>query len=339
VAPGDLDVRQLPDHLRITIRVTDEAGTALAAGKDLDALERHLQRRIRAGITSAARSFERTGLTEWNFGDVPRRVEVEWSGQRFEAFPALVDEGSSVALRVLVTRDEQTLAMWDGTRRLLQLTVPSPLRALGRRLTNRTKVALGHAPHPSYESLLDDCVAAAIDLLMRSYGGVPWDEDAFTKLREAVSGELPDRVFGVTAAVARILSRTHDLRERADRMTTPAVVPSIADIQVQLSRLVYPGFVTETGAARLPDVLRYLDGVDRRLDKLAGAPGRDLERAREVQELEELVAALPRSPEQQRIRWLVEELRVSLFAQQLGTAERVSAKSIRREIEKVQTTS
>ena len=338
VAPGDLDVRQLPDHLRVTIRVIDESGATLAAGKDLDALERHLQRRIRTGISSAARSFERTGITDWNLGELPRSVEVEWSGQRFEAYPALVDEGTSVALRVFVTEEEQSQAMWAGTRRLLQLTVPSPLRALGKRLTNRTKVALGHAPHPSYEALLDDCVAAAIDLLMRSNGGVAWNEESFVRLRDSVTHELPDRVFGVTAAVARILARAYELRERADHMTTPAVVSSIADVQVQLSRLVYPGFVTETGAARLPDVLRYLDAIERRLDKLPSEPVRDLQRARKAQELEELVAALPRSPEQARIRWLIEELRVSLFAQQLGTAERVSATRIRREIANAQTT-
>jgi ATP-dependent helicase HrpA len=338
ITPADLDVPHLPDHLRMTIRVVDESGSTLAAGKDLPALERHLQRRIRAGITSAAAAFERRGITTWDIGNLPRTVEVRWAGQSFEVFPALVDEGASVAVRAFVTIDEQQGAMWTGTRRLLLLAMPSPVRSLGKRLTNRTKIALGHAPHPSYDALLDDCVAAAVDLLMTSNGGPAWDETAFNSLRDAIAVELPDRVFGVVAVVARIVARAHDLRERLAAVTTPNVVASAADIQVQLSRLVFPGFVTDTGAAKLPDLLRYLDAIDHRLDKLATDPVKDHERARAVQHLEEQMVALPRSPERERVRWLLEELRVSLFAQQLGTAERVSEPRIRREIERLQTT-
>ena len=334
----DFALDQLPPHLRMTVRVTDEHGATLAAGKDLAALERHLQRRIREGVTAAGRAVERGGLTTWDIDDLPRTVDVEWAGNRFAAYPALVDEGASVAVRVFVTPEEQRDARWAGTRRLLLLAVPSPTRSLGKRLTNRTKVALSHAPHLSYEDLLDDCAQGAVDLLLTQHGGPVWDGESFEGLRDAVARELPDRMFGVVAAVARIVARAHEIRERVDAMITPAVVSSIADVQVQLSRLVHPGFVTASGAARLPDILRYLDAINRRLDKLPSDPARDLDRARVVQDLEELTAELPRSPERERIRWLIEELRVSTFAQQLGTTERVSAPRIRREIENAQTT-
>jgi ATP-dependent helicase HrpA len=338
VAPSDVDRSHLPDHLQMTIRVVDEAGGTLAAGKDLPALERHLQRRIRQGISHAAASFERRSITAWDFGDLSQRREVQWSGHSFEVFPALVDDGTSVSIRTFVTEDEQARAMWQGTRRLLLLGMPSPLRSLGKRLTSRTKIALAHAPHDSYDALLDDCVHAAVDLLMASKGGPAWDEASFRSLRDAISDELPDRVFGVVAVVARILARAHEVREHLATVTTPNVVPSAADVQLQLSRLVFPGFVTATGAAKLPDLLRYIDAIDHRLDKLPGNPMRDLERTRVVQHVEEQLAALPRSPERERIRWLIEELRVSLFAQQLGTKERVSEQRVSRELERLQTT-
>jgi ATP-dependent helicase HrpA len=326
--PDDL----LPPHLRMTIRIVDGRGRAIAEGKDLATVRRQVAARQRAALGEAARAFERSGAVDWTFGDIPRTVEVPWEGTTVTGYPALVDETDSVALRALPSAYEQEREMWQGTRRLLLLTIPSPRKLLGDRLTKQTKIALGAAPHAGPAELLDDCIACAADLALAQHGGPVWDEAAFTDLRAAVRDELGDRAVGVVALVGRILAATQAIDIRLASLTAPSVDAAVADIHVQVARLVFPGFVTATGAARLPHVLRYLTAVERRIDKLPSQPGKDLELLRRVQRLEDELARVRRHDDTQRIRWLLEELRVSLFAQQLGTAEKVSEQRVAREI-------
>jgi ATP-dependent helicase HrpA len=316
----------------MTVRVVDASGRALAEGKDVAAVRRQVAARQRAALAEAARSFERTGATDWTFGDIPRTIEVPWEGTTVTGYPALVDEVTSVALRALPSAYEQERAMWRGTRRLLLLTVPSPRKLLGDRLTKQTKVALGAAPHAGPAELLDDCIACAADLALAHHGGPVWDEAAFERLRTAVRHELGDRAVGVVALVGRILAATQSIDLRLASLTAAKVDAAVADIHLQVARLVFPGFVTATGAGRLPHVLRYLTAVERRIDKLPTNVGKDLDLLRRVQRLEDDLARVRRPDDTERIRWLLEELRVSLFAQQLGTAEKVSEQRVAREI-------
>jgi ATP-dependent helicase HrpA len=250
-------------------------------------------------------------------------------------WPTLIDEGRSVGVQVVAAEADQRAAMWAGTRRLLLLTLPSPKRALRDRLTNRTKAALSHAPHAGFAELLDDCITGAVDGLLAAHGGPAWDEEGFAALRSSVGAELGDRAVGVVAAVGRILDATHGIEQRLGRLSAPAVLGAVTDIHVQVARLVHPGFVTATGAARLPDLLRYLDAVGHRLDKLAEDPGRDQELTSRVRDLEDELLRVPRAQDVARLRWMLEELRVSFFAQHLGTAHRVSEQRVRKEIEAV----
>ncbi|HEX6920540.1 MAG TPA: DUF3418 domain-containing protein, partial [Actinomycetes bacterium] len=206
------------------------------------------------------------------------------------------------------------------------------------RLDNATKLALGHNPNGSVPALLADCVTCAADDLMARHGGPAWDEAGFTRLRDAVRAELPEAVHDVVRTVAAVLSAGHDAELRAGGTTSAALLPSLLDVRAQLAGLVHPGFVTDTGRSRLPDLLRYLRAVHRRLEVLPTAPGRDRDRLATVKRVQEehdkLLAELP--PERRddadvrELRWMVEELRVSLFAQTLGTAYPVSEKRIYR---------
>jgi ATP-dependent helicase HrpA len=275
----------------------------------------------------------RTGEVAWTFGSIPRAVQIDWAGHTVTGHPALVDEGPTVGLDVLADLSDQAASMWAGTRRLLLLTNPSPRKALRDRLTNRTKVALSHAPHAGFAELLDDCTTCAVDGLLAQHGGPVWDEASFESLRLAVKGELGDRAVGVVAAVGRILDRAHTIQERLRTLSSPSVLHAVVDVEVQLSRLVHDGFVTATGAARLPDVLRYLEAVEHRLTKLPEDPGRDRELSTRVRALEDELVRVPRADDVARLRWTLEELRVSLFAQHLGTAQRVSEPRVQRAIE------
>jgi ATP-dependent helicase HrpA len=254
------------------------------------------------------------------------------------AYPSLVDEGGSVAVRVLDNEPEQRRAMRLGTRRLLMLGLGSPLPWVQNNLDNRTKLALAHNPHGSVTALLDDCVGCAIDHLVLLHGGPAWDDKSFAALTDRARAGIRDTTLQVVAQVARILALAQQAERQVAGIRALPLLPALADIKEQLSALIVPGFVTEAGWDRLPHLARYHHGVLHRLERLPGDPVRDGERMRRVREVQEayqrtLDAVRPGRPvpdELTDVRWLIEEFRVSLFAQQLGTASPVSEKRIRR---------
>jgi ATP-dependent helicase HrpA len=329
----------VPDHLRMTFRVVDEKGRRLGEDKDLERLKLALKSRTQQAIARAAGGLEKSGLTAWTIGaELPHTFEQ--NGVR--GYPALVDEGSSVSVRILPTPAEQAREMWRGTRRLLLLCTPSPVNSIQSRLGNNAKLALAHSPHGSAEALFDDCLACAADKLIAEAGGPAWDEEGFAKLRDAVRSDLYEATADTVVRTANILVVAHRVQERLRSVGRSLVLlPALTDLNQQYGELVHPGFVTETGWRRLPDLLRYLKAMERRLVKLQEDPVRDRDRLAAVQRVREqydaAVASLPpdrREDERVRaVRWMLEELRVSLFAQQLGTPHAVSEQRIAKAIE------
>ncbi|MFC9974368.1 ATP-dependent RNA helicase HrpA [Spirillospora sp. NPDC127200] len=340
VAREAWDLSRLPAHLRVTFRVVDDRDKALAEDTDLDALKRRLAGKVRGTLAKAASAegVERAGLREWTIGELPRTYEREQNGYDVKAYPALTDEGDSVAVRMYETEAEQRRAMWKGTRRLVLLNAPSPVKLIQKNLTNQGKLALSHNPHGSVGALFEDCVTAAADRLIAEAGGPVWDEAAFRRLYDHVRAGLYDATAAIVAQVERILAASHEIDRRLRGTASLTLVPALTDIRGHLGALVHAGFVTETGAARLPDLLRYLRALLARLDKLPENPGRDRQLSHQVQVLQqEYEQALRRLPPARRddeparqVRWMLEELRVSLFAQQLGTRYPVSDKRIRK---------
>jgi ATP-dependent helicase HrpA len=328
------DLSKLPPHLRMTFRVEDDDGGLVAEGKDLDALRAEVRPRLRAELSAAAAGLERTGLTEWSVGDLPRVVALPGTGQSVRGYPALFDEGATVGVRVLDTPAAQAVAMAAGTRRLLLLTIPSPMRWVTDRLSGPARVALAGAPHGSAGAALEDVLVAAVDALVAAAGGPAWDAAAFARLRDHVAGELGEETLRVATGVVEVLDAASDVSQRLQALRADALQEARQDVARQLGRLVYPGFVAATGAARMPDVLRYLRAVARRLERLPDNPAVDRDRMRAIHELEQAYerrrAAGRPLPE---VPWLLEELRVNQFAQGLGTRQPVSAKRIRRAIE------
>ena len=332
------DLAAVPDHLRMTFRVVDERGKKVAEGKDIEALKRNLAPKVRATISKAANSIEKAGLTKPAFGELPKVFESKQRGHDVKAYPALVDEGDSVAVRMLDTPAQQEHAMWAGTRRMLRLNLNSPMKFITRSLSNSSKLVLNRNPHGSVAALLEDCVDCAVDSLMAAAGGPSWDEASFAVLLEKVRAGLHPAVLDVLTEVERILRAAIDVENTLADTRGPA--ESLADIRAQLKGLVYPGFVTATGADRLRHVVRYLRGIERRLEKLPTEPTRDLQRTADVAwitgEYRSALAALPpgtSSPALNEVRWMIEELRVSFFAQTLGTAHPVSLKRVTRALD------
>jgi ATP-dependent helicase HrpA len=338
VSPGDFDLDRVPAHLRVRFRVEDAAGAEVTSGRDLAALRTGLSGRVRRAVADAAPAIERRGLTSWDVGTLPRTVEVTAAGQPVRGYPALIDEGETVGVRVMASASDQARAMRTGTRRLLALAVPAAGREAERRLRRVPALAAAAAHVPGVAALADDCVAAAADRIVATHGGFVWDEDGFAGLAAAARERLPALASGAAGQAADLVAAAVALESRLDARRAPAQEPAVDDMRAQVRALVRPGFVTATGLARLRDVGRYLEGVRLRLDKLGDRPERDRSLMRTTRALEheyaDLVASLPRdrrsAPDVVEVRWMLEELRVSLFAQVLGTPRPVSEPRIRR---------
>jgi ATP-dependent helicase HrpA len=338
------DLSRLPEHLRMTFRVTDD-GRELASGKDIGELRQRLRPRLQQLLTEAAGGVTATGLRDWTIGTLPRvitRGHSAASGGRppqtppITAYPALVDAKNAADVRLFATRAEADQAMLRGTRRLLLLKVPSGVRSIADRLPNEAKLAMTRSPYPGIMALLDDCVACAADQVIADAGGPAWDAGSFASLLARARPELPLATSRAVDAAARVLEAAHEAEARLARAAGPALAAAVADTRAQFGALIYPGFVSETGLARLPDLVRYLRAISRRLDTMGENPGRDAERMAAVhrvtdayqQAVERLPAERHRDADVQAVRWMIEELRVSLFAQVLGTPGPVSEKRI-----------
>jgi ATP-dependent helicase HrpA len=287
-------------------------------------------------LTAATAHLERSGLRDWSIGPLPRTIELPGA----VAYPALADEGDSVGVRVYETAGAQRAAMYAGTRRLLALTVPSPVRAVQRGLDRGAALALAGAPHGGAGALLDDAVVAALDALIAEAGGPAWDEAGWRALRARVAASLAETTMRVVGQAVEILDAARDVRLALDALPADeALRPARLDVAAQVGGLVYPGFIAASGVARLADVTRYLRGAQRRLERLPDAPAADRDRMRVLHELE---ADLRRRRDAsggappaalREVAWMLQELRVSNFAQGLGVRGQISAKRVRRALE------
>ncbi len=342
VPPEAWALDRLPPHLRMRFRVEDIDGGAVAEGEDLDVLREAVKPRLRAQLAAAAPSIERTGMRDWSCGTLPREL-APVAGGGLRAYPALVDEGASVGVRLLETSEAQASATWLGTRRLLLLTTPATARFVLDRLDTRTQLALAAAPHESAVAVVEDCLSAAADALLGAAGGPVWDEAGWATLRAYVAGELADAAAKVVAWVVEILAARRAVQDRMATLTATQLQPACLDVARQVGGLVYPGFVTTAGVARLPDVVRYLRAADRRLERLPSAVAADSDRMRVVHELETAYAArlaacadagVSAPAALCDVAWLLQELRVAQFAQSLGARSSdggpVSVKRVRR---------
>ena len=328
---------QIPSHLKMTFRVVDENGKKIAESMNLDELKFNLKDRVQESISAVADDgIEQSGLHIWSFADLPQCYEQKQRGFSVKAFPAIVDEKDAVGIKLFETEFEQSVAMQQGLRRLLLLNVPSPIKYLHEKLPNKAKLGLYFTPFGRVLDLIDDCIACAVDKLIADFGGFVWDEAGFEKLRDFVRENLNEVTVDIAQKVEQILSLNHALNQRLKGKMDFTMAFAFSDIKAQLGGLIYPGFVQKSGYDRLPDLQRYLQAVDKRIDKLAQDINRDraaMLRVEQVQQAyQQLLSKLPKSKpisdEVAEIRYMIEELRVSLFAQQLGTKYQVSEKRI-----------
>ena len=333
---------QVPDHLRATFRVVDDRHRPLATGKDLQALRREVAPQSRASLAAAASDVERTGQTAWTFGALPHTVEVRRGGHVVPAWVALVDEGATVGVRVVATEVEATRLTWRGARRLLVLAAGSPARQVVKGLSPTTRLALQFNPDGEIPALVDDCVDAAADELIAAAGGPPRDEAGFAALVQTARAQLLPLTQDAVRRVEAVLTQAREVAVAIGAAPGRRVPEAaIADLRRQMGGLLHRGFVAAAGRRRLPDLERYLRGMVHRLEKLPANAVRDelwmQQVAAVTAEYEQLRARVPSTgaPDDPvtRVRWMLEELRVSLFAQSVGTPRPVSEQRVYKAID------
>jgi ATP-dependent helicase HrpA len=342
VRPQDFDLAKVPDHLRMTFTVVDDAGKAVGAGKDLGTLQQALRSDTRQAVAKASGTKERTGLTTYPAEGVARTVTSTVAGQQVTGYPALVDEGGTVGLQVFTSPADQARAMRAGIRRLLVLGSTVSLAQLRQSLTHDQQLTLAATPYGSIGELVADATAAAIDALLDWAGGPAWTAADFTAVAAKIQPNLKKAVRDVVVAAEQTLRAARAAAGAIDHLAAgpaaAALADLIADMRGQLTRSLAPGFITRTGAAGLPDLTRQLQALTVRAQRVTDAPARDREHLAEITavaaEVESVVAALPAErrddADVRAVRRLVDELRVALFAQPMRTAVPVSVKRIRQ---------
>jgi ATP-dependent helicase HrpA len=313
-----------PPHLHMNFRVVDEHGRQLGMGRDLAALKRELAPQAEAELRTGAAVDDSERYTGWTFGALEEVMELRRGGQTLVGYPALVDAGDAVTLQVLDSPERARETHRGGVLRLLRIAFRERVRELEKSLAKDLSMA----------PLKDDLVAAALERTFLA-DGLPMQPQDFA--RRVAEGR--NRLNLIAQELQRLATAILAERAQVDKRLAAAqkAWPQAAeDVRQQVARLTAPGFIARTPWERLQHLPRYLKGAGLRLEKLRADPARDATRARELAPLEtayrrELAAqarhgALPAELEQ--FGWLLEELRVSLFAQELKTPVPVSAKRL-----------
>lgn len=343
VEASDFDVNRIPDHLRISFRAVDERGRALGVEKDLTLLQAKLAEKTRTQVAKVAQArradpIERTGLTKWDFDELPRFIDSDQGGHTVRGYPALVDHRDSVAIEIMATEADQLRALPGGVRRLLLLQTASPVSYVQNHLTAPEKLTLAASPYPSTPALFEDCLAACInDVLYRmNPSGAVFMRAEFEKIRDRVSQSVMNSMFETVSLVSRVLGAAREADKALSSATSLSLLPALADMKAQRAGLVYPGFVSATGLTRLRDLPRYLAGITHRAQRLPDNPNRDRAWQNDIEAATARFTAaggkipLPEHAAENlvRARWMLEEFRISLFAQHLGTSESTSLQRI-----------
>ncbi|MEG9414334.1 ATP-dependent RNA helicase HrpA [Vibrio cholerae] len=338
----DWKLDQLPAHLKITYRAVDHRNRKLNESCDLHELKESLKEKVQETLSQVADDdIEQRDLHTWSFGELPKVYQQKRGGFEVRAYPALVDKKDSVEIKLFETEQEQLSAMRAGQRRLILLNVPSPIKYLHANLPNKSKLGLYFNPYGKVLDLIDDCIACGVDKLIEERGGMVWEPQAFEALKEHVRAELGDTVVEIAKQVETILTTAYNINKRLKGKVDFTMAFALSDVKAQIEGLIFSGFATECGWKRLPDILRYMRAIERRMEKLPVDPNKDRLHMLKIESVankyKELLNKIPKGmaiPDNVReIRWMLEELRVSYFAQQLGTPYPVSDKRVINAIE------
>ncbi|PTQ84860.1 ATP-dependent RNA helicase HrpA [Nitrosomonas ureae] len=340
VSPETWRISDIPIHLLMNIRVLDDAGQELAMSRDLNELQKRLgeaaQRTfVKRNDESEKISIEREQITQWDFGDLPDEILFMRNGQQLTGYPALIDRSDSVAIRLFDTREAAEIALRSGIRRLLCLTLKDQLKQLEKSLPGLGEISMQLTTRINPGDLKQDMLTAIIDRALLGDDPLPRTESAFIAQQQRAKNRLPE----ISVTLARLLQQIgREYQTLLQKFTQIRIDKVKTELNVQLDNLIYPAFVSNTPWNIILHIPRYLKGMGLRIDKLSANPARDEHNSREVNALwQQYVQRLEKYREIERtdenlseFRWQIEELRISLFAQELKTPYPVSVKRLQK---------
>jgi len=328
---------EVPAHLRVNVCVVDGNGRELGSGRDLPALKAQLGEAAQLTFSTAGLAFERADIRSWDFGDLPESLVIEREGRKLTGYPALVEQGESVSLKLLDTKSAADASTRLALVRLLKAQFRDALRQLEKHPPGFTQSALMLKPAIPSGALLGDVVAAICDRAFIGEDPLPRSEGAYAEQVKRARVRLAAVAESAFRLLAAIAVEYHTLSQRIGALAgTQARLA--ADLRAQRDALIHPGFFSETPWPQLAHLPRYLKALERRLAKCAENPAREAKHSQAVAELWQRyaqrraanAAARKAEPALEAFRWQIEELKVSLFAQELRTPQPVSYKRLEK---------
>ena len=344
----DWQLDQVPSYLKMNFSIVDH-NREIAFGKDLVKLQEQLKTEVQQALSSLTQKksikIEKNNITDWDFGSLPAIYEEKQKNYTIKAYPAIIDNQHSVSIKLVDSLEEQKRLSKLGIRRLLILNIPSPIKYLHEKLPNKSKLGLYFNSFGTVLNLIDDCIACGVDHLIEKNNQPIDNKQQYQQLLTYTKSHINETVVDIAKQVESILTLHFNINKKLKGRVDLSLAFALSDIKQQVSELVYKGFVAQTGYDKLPDIYRYLSAIEKRLEKLGSNMAKDRQAMNIIEEVKnEYQTWLNSLPENQKslskvtnIKWMIEELRVNLFAQQLGTPYPISAKRIRQQIETVST--
>ncbi|OTQ78949.1 ATP-dependent RNA helicase HrpA [Gilliamella apis] len=344
----DWQLDQVPSYLKMNFSIVDH-NREIAFGKNLVKLQEQLKTEVQQALSSLTLKksikIEKNNITDWDFGSLPAIYEEKQNNYTIKAYPAIIDNQHSVSIKLVDSLEEQKRLSKLGIRRLLILNIPSPIKYLHEKLPNKSKLGLYFNSFGTVLNLIDDCIACGVDHLIEKNNQIIDNQQQYQQLLTYTKSHINETVVDIAKQVESILTLHFNINKKLKGRVDLSLAFALSDIKQQVSELVYKGFVAQTGYDKLPDIYRYLSAIEKRLEKLGSNMAKDRQAMNIIEEVKnEYQTWLNSLPENQKslskvtnIKWMIEELRVNLFAQQLGTPYPISAKRIRQQIETVST--
>ena len=330
-------LKSLSPFLQMRFKIVDAKNNEIACGRDLKILKAKYNDQVEAQLSqSTANPFERDEVSDWNFGDLPECVEIDNAGIKMQGYPALALEGSKITVRVLASEKKAQLMMRTGLRALYKKVCPKEVKYLRRNLRGFDAMSFKFAPFGNTEALREDLVDATFDQTFIDIFEVPRTREKFYEIlnkQKSLHIQVANQICETTE---KILAMHLDISKRVGGNLSLSWIEAVTDIKDQIAYLIFPGFVTKTPGSFFVRIPLYLQAINLRLDSLDKAPDRDRLRRAELLPLwEKCKTLLADEPDDEviNLRWAMEELRISIFAQSLGTVVKVSPQRIEKQIQ------
>ena len=333
VPRGEWDTENLPAHLRMRFQLIDGNGKTVRNGRDLDVLQSEFIDQLEETLLQFSdSSIERDEVTDWNFGDLPESVDIEKSGITMQGYPALHAKDNRVGIKLFASDAAAAAAMPLGLRMLFRHVLRDEIKYLQRRLPGIDVLSLRFAPFGNKQILIDDIIDAALDHVFIVGESWPRTRESFQQRLEDNRKSLVGVANELCEVTASAFEQHRLVAKRIEGSVSLGWVEAIGDIRDQIAQLLYPGFVTATGLERMKRLPIYFQAMGRRLDAIDQSPDKDRRARAELLPVWEQFKDLPAQRDDDAsyvdahtsLRWAFEELRISLFAQELGTKEKVS---------------